>query len=198
VAQPAALAPAADAAAAAPTAPGVIAPGAAPAAPAIPQPRGPCDMGLTFFPPQSNNLPTGWSQAVQAAAGNTQSDQMMKIALAGYPIPQLYMAPLSVFTQVGGTVPIACVTGQNAAGAGVLTRPAAFTITWAVAGQGGQLGPFLKGSKQDPPANVTISFVPQLPDVSAGTRVRTLTRARGWCLQFVGGGCLLLSRRRAA
>lgn len=123
-------------------------------------------MGLTFFPAQGDNLPTGWSQAVQQAAGNTQSDQMLKIALAGYPIPQLYMAPVSVFTQVGGSVPVACVTGQNAAGAGVLTRPAAFTITWALAGQGGQLGPYLKGSKQDPPANVTLNFVPQLPDVS--------------------------------
>lgn len=70
--------------------------------------------------------------------------------------------------QVGGSVPVACVTGQNAAGAGVLTRPAAFTITWALAGQSGQLGPFLKGSKQDPPANVTLNFVPQLPDVSRG------------------------------
>ena len=130
------------------------------------QQRGPCDMGLTFFPPHGDNLPTGWSQAVQQSAGNPAQDQLMKIALAGYPIPQLYMAPISVFTTVGGSVPIGCVTGQNQPGAGVLTRPAAFTITWALAGQGGQIGPFLKGSKQDPPANVTLNFVPQLPDVS--------------------------------
>ena len=128
--------------------------------------RGPCDLGLTFFPPRGDNLPTGWTQAVQQASGNTAIDQMMKIALAGYPLPQLYMAPVSVYTQVGGSVPLACITGQNAAAAGVLTRPAAFTISWALAGQGGQLGPYLKGSKQDPPANVTLNFVPQLPDVS--------------------------------
>lgn len=142
------------------------------ALPAAAQPRGPCDMGLTFFPPQGDNLPTGWSQAVQQANGNTLPDQMLKIALAGYPIPQLFMAPVSVYTQVGGSVPIACVTGQNAAGAGVLTRPAAFTITWALAGQSGQLGPFLKGSKQDPPANVTLNFVPQLPDGDYCLQVR--------------------------
>jgi hypothetical protein len=145
------------------------------------QPRGPCDMGLTFFPQQGDNLPTGWSQAVQQAAGNSQPDQMMKIALAGYPIPQLYMAPVSVYTQVGGSVPVACVTGQGAAGAGVLIRPAAFTITWALAGQSGQLGPFLKGSKQDPPANVTLNFVPQLPDVSHGKG--------GWQLSLSQTGC---------
>jgi len=125
-------------------------------------------MGLTFFPPQGENMPTGWSQAVQQAGGNNQIDQMMKIALAGYPIPKLYMAPNSVYTQVGGSVPVACVTGQNAAGTGVLTRPAAYTITWAIAGQSGQLGPFYKGSKQDPAPNVTLNFVPQLPDVSRG------------------------------
>jgi hypothetical protein len=122
-------------------------------------------MGLTFFPPRGDNLPTAWSQAVQQANGNTAQDQMLRVALAGYPIPQLYMAPVSVYTQVGGAVPLGCVTGQNAAGAGVLTRPAAFTISWSLAGQGGQIGPFLKGSKQDPPANVTLGFVPLLPDV---------------------------------
>jgi hypothetical protein len=127
--------------------------------------RNPCEMGLTFFPKDAENLPTGWSQAVQQAGGNTQPDQLMKIALAGYPIPQLYMAPVSVYTQVGGAIPAACVAGQGAAGAGVLIRPAAYTITWALAGQSGQLGPFLKGSKQDPPPNVTLNFVPQLPDV---------------------------------
>ncbi|GBF88776.1 hypothetical protein Rsub_01677 [Raphidocelis subcapitata] len=135
-----------------------------PAAPAAGQQRGACDMGLTFFHPSGDNMPTGWSQAVQQAAGNNQPDQLMKIALAGYPIPQLYMAPVSVYTQVGGSVPVACVTGQSAAGAGVLTRPAAYTITWALAGRSGQLGPFLKGSKQDPPPNVTLNFVPELPD----------------------------------
>lgn len=91
---------------AAPMAPGAV---AAPAAPVPAQPRGPCDMGLTFFPPQGDNLPTGWSQAVQQSAGNTQVDQMMKIALAGYPIPQLYMAPLSVYTQVRGAAVLVCV-----------------------------------------------------------------------------------------
>jgi hypothetical protein len=35
-----------------------------------------------------------------------------------------------------------------------------------MAGTGGVLGPFTKGSKQDPPANVTLNAVPQLPDVS--------------------------------
>ncbi|GBF90097.1 hypothetical protein Rsub_02805 [Raphidocelis subcapitata] len=138
------------------------------APPLLPQvaatPRGPCDMGINFYPQGGDNLPTGWSQAVQQAAGNTLPDQVLKIALAGYPIPQLYMAPVSVYTGVGGSVPIACVTGQSVAGAGVLTRPAAYTITWALAGQSGQLGPFLKGSKQDPPPNVTLNFVPQLPD----------------------------------
>jgi hypothetical protein len=132
--------------------------------------RNPCEMGLTFFPRDAENLPTGWSQAVQQAGGNTQTDQLMKIALAGYPIPQLYMAPVSVYTAVGGSVPATCVTGQGTPGAGVLVRPAAYTITWALAGQSGQLGPFLKGSKQDPPPNVTLNFVPQLPDVSRAGR----------------------------
>jgi hypothetical protein len=127
-------------------------------------------MGLTFFPPQGDNLPTGWSQAAQQSSGNTQTDQMMKVALTGYPTPQLYVSPASVYTQVGGSVPVACTAGQSAAGAGVLTRPAAFTITWALAGQSKQLGPFLKGSKQDPPASVTLSSVPKLPDVSPALR----------------------------
>jgi hypothetical protein len=90
---------------------------------------------------------------------------MVRIALAGYPIPMLYMAPVSVFTEVNGAVPGQCVGG---AANGVLTRPAAFTITWALAGTGGVIGPFTKGSKQDPPANVTLNAVPQLPDVSVG------------------------------
>jgi hypothetical protein len=119
-------------------------------------------MGINFFPANGDNRPTGWTQAVQQGAGNTVSDQMTKIALAGYPIPQLYMAPVSVFTQVNGQVPGQCI-GSGAAN-GVLTRPAAFTLTWALAGTGGVLGPFTKGSKQDPPANVTLKLVPQLPD----------------------------------
>jgi hypothetical protein len=41
-----------------------------------------------------------------------------------------------------------------------------FTITYAIAGTGGTIGPFTKGSKQDPPANVTLPIVPRLPDVS--------------------------------
>lgn len=120
-------------------------------------------MGINFFPAGGENKPTGWTQAVQASAGNTAPDQLVTIALAGYPIPQLYMAPVSVFTQVGGQIPGQCFGGSTP---GVLARPAAFTITWAVGGIGGQLGPFTKGSKQDPPANVTLNMVPQLPDVS--------------------------------
>jgi len=126
-------------------------------------------MGITFFPANGDNRPTGWTQAVQQGAGNTVSDQMTKIALAGYPIPQLYMAPVSVFTQVNGQVPGQCI-GSGAAN-GVLTRPAAFTLTWALAGTGGVLGPFTKGSKQDPPANVTLKLVPQLPDVSNASMI---------------------------
>jgi hypothetical protein len=119
-------------------------------------------MGITFFPTGGDNRPTGWTQPVQANAGNTAQDQMIKIALAGYPIPQLYMAPQSVFTQVNGQIPGQCLGGP----AGILTRPAVFTITYAIAGTGGTIGPFTKGSKQDPPANVTLNIVPRLPDVS--------------------------------
>jgi hypothetical protein len=157
---------------------------------AAPAARGPCDMGLTFFPPRGDNLPTGWSQAVQQANGNTANDQMLRIALAGYPIPQLYMAPVSVYTQVGGSVPVQCVTGQPSNAAGVLTRPAAFTITWALAGQSGQIGPFLKGSKQDPPANVTLNFVPQLPDV----RFFLFRRGGGCAVAVWRGFCFALLR----
>jgi hypothetical protein len=134
--------------------------------------RGVCDMGLTFFPAQGENHPTGWSQAVQQSGGNNHNDQMMKIALAGYPIPKLYMAPASVYTHVGGAIPVSCVPGASGEATGTLTRPAAYTITWALAGQSGQLGPFLKGNKQDPPPNVTLNFLPQLPDVSLGTARR--------------------------
>lgn len=140
-----------------------IAPAAAVAGPSGPSAANPCAMGLTFFPPGGENRPTGWTQAAQGNAGNTAQDQMIKIALAGYPIPMLFMAPVSVFTQVNGQIPAQCLGG---AAAGVLTRPAAFTITWALAGTGGVLGPYTKGSKQDPPANVTMNAVPQLPDVS--------------------------------
>ncbi|KAF6263554.1 hypothetical protein COO60DRAFT_415468 [Scenedesmus sp. NREL 46B-D3] len=139
--------------------PGTIAPVAGAAA--GPSAANPCALGITFFPAGGDNKPTGWTQAVQANAGNTASDQMVKIALAGYPIPMLYLAPVSVFTEVNGAVPGQCMGG---AASGVLTRPAAFTITWALAGIGGVIGPFTKGSKQDPPANVTLSAVPQLPD----------------------------------
>lgn len=125
----------------------------------------PCALGLTFFPPNGDNRPTGWTQAVQSSAGNTASDQLFKIALAGYPVPQIYMAPVSVFTQVNGQIPGQCIGGP----AGILTRPAAFTITYAIAGTGGTLGPFTKGSKQDPPANVTLAIAPRLPDVSWGS-----------------------------
>lgn len=113
---------------------------------------------------------------MQGNAGNTASDQLMKIALAGYPIPMLYMAPVSVFTQVNGQIPGQCLGGAATA---VLTRPAAFTITWALAGTGGVLGPFTKGSKQDPPANVTLNVVPQLPDVSL-MHGAAASRHTGW------------------
>lgn len=122
----------------------------------------PCALGITFFPRGGESKPTGWTQAVQSNAGNTAQDQMVKIAMAGYPIPQLYMAPVSVFTDVNGKVPGQCIGGPP----GVLTRPAVFTITYAIAGTGGTIGPFTKGSKQDPPANVTLPIVPRLPDVS--------------------------------
>jgi hypothetical protein len=122
--------------------------------------KDPCALGITFFPRGGESKPTGWTQAVQANAGNTAQDQMIKIAMAGYPIPQLYMAPMSVFTEVNGKVPGQCIGGPP----GVLTRPAVFTITYAIAGTGGTIGPFTKGSKQDPPANVTMPIVPRLPD----------------------------------
>eukprot|EP00882_Tetradesmus_deserticola_P004386 GHRQ01004630.1.p1 GENE.GHRQ01004630.1~~GHRQ01004630.1.p1 ORF type:complete len:505 (+),score=154.95 GHRQ01004630.1:71-1585(+) len=121
----------------------------------------PCALGITFFPPGADNKPTGWTQPAQANVGNTASDQMVKTALAGYPVPMLYMAPVSVFTQVNGAVPGQCMGGTVD---GVLTKPAHFTITWALAGAGGVIGPFTKGSKQDPPANVTLSAVPDIPD----------------------------------
>jgi hypothetical protein len=122
----------------------------------------PCALGINFFPVGGDNRPTGWTQAVQANAGNTASDQLIKIALAGYPLPMLYMAPVSPFTQVNGQIPGQCIGGPN----GILTRPAAFTITYAIAGMTGTLGPFTKGSKQDPPANITLPMAPRLPDVS--------------------------------
>lgn len=146
--------------------------GAGGAAAASPAAAGPCALGINFFPTNGENKPTGWTQAVQQNAGNTANDQMIKIALAGYPIPQLYMAPVSVFTQVNGQIPAQCLGGAP----GVLTRPAAFTVTYALAGAGGVLGPFTKGSKQDPPANVTLKQVPQLPDVSC-EGVRSLALA---------------------
>jgi hypothetical protein len=145
--------------------PGATIAPAAGAGAAGPSAANPCALGITYFPVGGDNRPTGWTQVVQQNAGNTASDQMVRIALAGYPIPMLYMAPVSVFTEVNGAVPGQCVGG---AANGVLTRPAAFTITWALAGTGGVIGPFTKGSKQDPPANVTLNAVPQLPDVSVG------------------------------
>ncbi|WIA36760.1 hypothetical protein OEZ86_008026 [Tetradesmus obliquus] len=141
--------------------PGATIAPAAGAGAAGPSAANPCALGITYFPVGGENRPTGWTQAVQSNAGNTAADQMIKVALAGYPIPMLYMAPVSVFTNVNGAVPGQCLGG---AVNGVLTRPAAFTITWALAGTGGVLGPFTKGSKQDPPANVTLNAVPQLPD----------------------------------
>jgi len=123
---------------------------------------------------------------VQQNAGNTAKDQMIKIALAGYPIPQLYMAPVSVFTQVNGQVPGQCIGGP----AGVLTRPAVFTITYAIAGTGGTIGPFTKGSKQDPPANVTLNIVPRLPDVSAMSAVHLLIHDVTWLCYWQSLSCL--------
>eukprot|EP00882_Tetradesmus_deserticola_P028319 GHRQ01031546.1.p1 GENE.GHRQ01031546.1~~GHRQ01031546.1.p1 ORF type:complete len:199 (+),score=52.44 GHRQ01031546.1:509-1105(+) len=134
----------------------------------------PCALGITFFPPGADNKPTGWTQPAQANVGNTASDQMVKTALAGYPVPMLYMAPVSVFTQVNGAVPGQCMGGTVD---GVLTKPAHFTITWALAGAGGVIGPFTKGSKQDPPANVTLSAVPGIPDVSGGGSFDANSRA---------------------
>ena len=67
-------------------------------------------------------------------AGNTRSDIMIKIALAGYPIPSVHLAPVSPYTRVGGQVPVSCVTGQPGTGAAILASPAAFTISWRLAG----------------------------------------------------------------
>lgn len=131
----------------------------------------PCAASLTFFPAnyEDSNTPAGWTQSVQSQAGNTRPDQLIKIALSGYPIPSLNIAPASVFTRVGGQMPALCAAGANAPGAAILAVPAQFAITWRMAGQGGTIGPYMKGDKTDPPANVTLGFVPQLPDVSAGT-----------------------------
>jgi hypothetical protein len=91
---------------------------------------------------------------------------MLPIALAGYPIPQLYMAPVSVFTAVNGEVPLQCL-GSAGAGSGILAKPAEFSISYQLGSVAAStVGPFTKGSKQDPPANVTLSMAPQLPDVS--------------------------------
>jgi len=54
--------------------------------------------------------------------------------------------------------------GGAGAGVGTLARPAAYVVNWQLANQRGQVGPFTKGSKQDPPANITLNFAPQLPD----------------------------------
>jgi len=137
------------------------------AALAIPQagaPLGPCDLGLTFFPSNGENKPEAWTAISQQSAGNTRQDQLLKVALGGYPIPSLNVAPVSVFTQVGGPVPVSCVIGETAAGEGVLIKPATYTVSYKMAGNGTKVGPFVKGSKQDPPANVSLSAVAQLPD----------------------------------
>jgi len=77
----------------------------------------------------------------------------------------LLISPISPFTTVGGQVPVGCVAGNGAGGGfGTLVRPAAYTIQWSLAGQGGTLGPFTRGDKQDPPANMTLGFAPNLPD----------------------------------
>jgi hypothetical protein len=150
-------------------------------------------MGITFYPTGGDNKPTGWTQPVQANAGNTATDQVVKIALAGYPVPQLYMAPTSVFTQVNGQIPGQCIGGPN----GVLTRPAVFTITYAIAGTGGTLGPFTKGSKQDPPANVTLAVVPRLPDVSGSVRSGNDGSCSSSGASSSGGSSFGSSRRQA-
>ncbi len=148
---------------------------AAPAAPAAP-PRGPCDLALTFFPPSSENSPASWSAEAQQGAGNSRADHLLKIALAGYPIPNINVAPISVFTQVGGAVPAGCVTGEAGAAAGVLVKPAVFTVSWSLADKSGKVGPFVKGSKQDPPANVSLAHVPDLTDVSGADLVAAMGR----------------------
>ncbi len=80
--------------------------------------------------------------------------------------------------QVNGQVPAECVGG---AAPGVLVRPATFKITWALAGTGGVLGPFTKGSKQDPPASVELPSVELLPDVRLRVRHQILCpRAPPW------------------
>lgn len=76
-----------------------------------------CDFSFTHFPPglENANVPEGWTLKKQKKAGNDQPDELLKIALAGYPVPTLQVWPLSYLLNNNTEVPYSCWTPSAAA-----------------------------------------------------------------------------------
>jgi hypothetical protein len=141
-----------------------------------------CDFAFTHFPPgrENDNVPEGWTQKRQQKAGNDQPDELLKIALAGYPVPNLQVWPIYYLLNNQTEVPLSCWAAQASAQAFTGTRrlaqtrsnafvvkPATYKVEYMLMNRNRLAGISPNGSLTSPPLSIKLeNFGDVVSDVS--------------------------------
>jgi hypothetical protein len=142
-----------------------------------------CDYSFTYFPPgrENDNVPEGWTLKKQQKAGNDAPDELLKIALAGYPVPTLQVWPQYFLLNNNTEVPVSCWTPQASAQAfggtrrlsqtrsnAYVVKPATYKVEYTLMSRNRLAGISPNGSITSPPLSIKLeNFGDVVADVSA-------------------------------
>lgn len=144
----------------------------------------PCDFAFTYYPPgrENTNVPDGWNLRNQKAAGNDATNEMLRIVLAGYPVPSLQVWPMHYLLDNDTEVPVTCWAPQSSATVQEGTRrlrqatrseayvikPATYKVEYTLMARNRLAGISPNGSATSPPLSIKLEQFGQdvIPDVS--------------------------------
>jgi hypothetical protein len=126
-------------------------------------------------------VPEGWTLKKQQKAGNDAPDELLKIALAGYPVPALQVWPQYFLLNNNTEVPVSCWTPQASAQAfggnrrlsqarsnAYVVKPATYKVEYTLMSRNRLAGISPNGSITSPPLSIKLeNFGDVVADVSA-------------------------------